>query len=72
MKILSPKQKRVYDVIKLFIETNNYSPTIREINLILGYKSPNTTWYYLKKLKEEGYIETTKHKYRTISLIERV
>jgi repressor LexA len=70
MKILTPKQKKFYDAIKMYIEKNGYSPTIRELNAMLGYSSPQTAWHYLNKLKKEGYIEMTPHKYRTIKLIE--
>ena len=36
---LSPKQKRLYDVIKEFIAANNYSPSYEELKQLMGARS---------------------------------
>jgi len=36
---LSPKQKRLYDVIKEFIAANSYSPSYEELKQLMGARS---------------------------------
>ena len=36
---LTPKQKKLYDVIKDFIAANNYSPSYEELKQLLGSRS---------------------------------
>ena len=36
---LTPKQKKIYDVIKDFITANNYSPSYEELKQLLGSRS---------------------------------
>ena len=36
---LSPKQKRLYDVIKEFIAANKYSPSYEELKQLMGSRS---------------------------------
>ena len=36
---LTPKQKKLYDIIKDFIATNKYSPSYEELKQIIGLRS---------------------------------
>ena len=36
---LTPKQKKLYDVIKDFITVNNYSPSYEELKQLMGSRS---------------------------------
>ena len=36
---LTPKQKKLYDVIKTFIAANNYSPSYEELKQLMGSRS---------------------------------
>ena len=36
---LTPKQKKLYDVIKDFITANNYSPSYEELKQLMGSRS---------------------------------
>ena len=36
---LTPKQKKLYDVIKDFIAANNYSPSYEELKQLMGSRS---------------------------------
>ena len=67
---LSNKQKELYSVIKDFITTNGYAPTIRELNIITDIKSTSTTFSKLKQLKKKGYITYLDNKSRTIRILK--
>ena len=36
---LTPKQKKLYDIIKDFIKTNEYSPSYEELKQLIGSRS---------------------------------
>lgn len=67
---MTESQVMVYKAIKVFIDRNGYSPTIREICEMCGLSSPATTHYHLKNLKEKGFINYTEGKNRTITIKE--
>ena len=50
MESLTERQKDVLDVIKKYIATNGYPPTVREIGDILGLTSPATTQAHFDNL----------------------
>ena len=56
MESLTERQKEVLDVIKKYIATNGYPPTVREIGDILGLTSPATTQAHFDNLVKKGYI----------------
>lgn len=70
MEDLTKVQKRVYYIIKDFIEKNGFSPTIREIGELNGNESPATPLFHVKALKEKGYIDYQENKNRTIKVIK--
>lgn len=70
MNDLTDKQKECLIIINLFIKHKGYSPTVREIAKELRNNSPATTFYYMKKLKEKGYITWIKGQNRTIKVLK--
>lgn len=68
MRDLTEKQKRIYEIIKRFIEKNGYSPTVREIMKKAKLNSPATIQNYINILKDKGYITNTENKNRTIRI----
>lgn len=70
--MLNEKEIKVYETIKKFIEVHRYSPSIRELNNILNYKSTKTIYRYLKNLKEKGYLNYQEHKKRSISINDTI
>lgn len=68
MKI-TEKQLLVLDFIKQFIASKGYSPTVREIAVGLGLKSPSTVQEHIKKLVNSGIITLNPTKSRTIELL---
>ena len=58
MAYLTDKQKKVYDVIQLFIEKHGQPPSYDEIRQELGAASLNTVFKYLKQLERKGFLRT--------------
>ncbi len=69
MESLTERQKDVLDVIKKYIATNGYPPTVREIGDILGLTSPATTQAHFDNLVKKGYIRKKNNLNRTIELL---
>lgn len=51
-------QKLMLDMIKDYISVHGYAPTIREIGNVVGIKSTSTVHVHLKRLLEEGQLES--------------
>lgn len=68
--LMRTSQKRIYEIIKIFIEKNGYSPTIREICQLAGLSSTGTVQIHLNNLLNKGYISFEKNRSRTIRIIK--
>ncbi len=53
---LTPKQQKIFDFIRHYIEENGYPPAIRDIGTAFKIKSPNGVMCHLRALKAKGYI----------------
>lgn len=73
MKIntLTPKQKRVYDFVRIFYSDKGYPPTLEEIARHFKLKSVSTIHQYIDVLRQKGYLDKEKNKSRSISPIEQ-
>ena len=69
MEVLTKRQNDVLNVIKKFMATNGYPPTVREIAEIMNLSSPATIQVHLEKLEEKGYIKKHGNMNRTIELL---
>lgn len=69
---LTPIQKRVYYIIKDFIEQKGYSPSFREIARLNGNNSVATVQYHLKRLRDKGYIKYSDKLSRTVKVIKEL
>ena len=73
---LSDVQRKIYGFIEEHIRSNNYPPTIKEIQDNFGYKSNNSVVIHIRKLKEKGYLtnksEKGKMSARTLQLVDDV
>ncbi len=67
----SIKQKQVLEAINYFINKNQYSPTYRELALLLDC-DVNTVFKKVLLLEEKGYIKTTNGKSRSICIQKKV
>lgn len=50
--------KKILDAIVDYMRKHSYPPTVQEITDMIGFKSKNTTRYYLQKMLKAGLIET--------------
>lgn len=70
-KLLTKKQKRVYDFIVKFINENEYAPTIREIAKGLNLSSPATVYSHIEALRNKGYLENNKRGTRILKIADK-
>jgi repressor LexA len=67
---LTRRQREVLDVIRSFIETNRYSPSLEEIGRELGLSSVATVHKHVSLLVDKGYVKRAWNQNRSIELIE--
>lgn len=67
---MNRSQYIVYKAIKVFIEKNGFSPSLRELCEILKDESYASISYNMKKLKELGFIYFKKNKPWTTIIIK--
>ena len=67
-KILSPKRRAILEYIESFAQENGSAPSVREIGDAVGLRSPSTVHAHLRILEENGYLQKSKGKTRTLSL----
>jgi repressor LexA len=66
---IEDKLKRVLNFITAYTEEYGFPPSVREIGSALSIKSTATTYYYIEKLQEQGYISKTKAKNRALGVV---
>jgi repressor LexA len=69
---LTDRQKQIYDFIKEKIESRGFGPTVREIGLAFGIKSPNGVMCHLNALVKKGLIHRMTRSARAIQLVDHV
>jgi repressor LexA len=67
---LTPRQRDIYDFIKLKIETRGYGPTVREIGKAFEISSPNGVMCHLNALVKKGLIKRELKSARAIELVD--
>lgn len=71
-EVLTKKQKKVLEIIRINIQETGYPPTVRELCRALGVHSSATAFKYLKILEKKGYIRREKEKTRAIKLTPQI
>jgi repressor LexA len=69
--MLTSPQEKILDFIQSYLEKNQVSPTMREIQDHCGFSAIGTIQYHLKNLAESGYIEVRPRLSRGIMLRDR-
>lgn len=69
--MLTPKQQKVYDIIRDYIRTHGQSPTLDEIQDAIGLKNKHSVVQFLDYLDMKWYIEKWRG-YRSIRLADRI
>ncbi len=71
-KNLSEAQNELYEWIKDYMRDFQHSPSIRQMMMAMGLKSPAPIQSRLKHLQEKGFINWQEGKARTLQIIEEV
>ncbi len=66
---LTPAQQELFDWLSDYIESNQHSPSIRQMMDAMGLKSPAPIQSRLKHLQEKGWITWKEGQARTLQLI---
>ncbi|MCS7275989.1 MAG: transcriptional repressor LexA [Dehalococcoidia bacterium] len=69
MRELTPKQRRILEFIRRFIEEHDYPPSIRQIQEGCGLSSTSVVDYNLRILERLGYIRRDREVSRAIELL---
>ncbi len=65
---LTQRQREIYEFLRDKIVNRGYGPTVREIGLQFGIRSPNGVMCHLKALEKKGLISRESHMSRAIQL----
>ena len=71
LSILTSRQREIYKFLRDKILNRGYGPTVREIGMHFGIRSPNGVMCHLKALEKKGLITRESHMSRAIQLVER-
>lgn len=69
MKLLTNRQKQVFDFIIFNISSYGFPPTVSEIQNHFSFKSPNAVQDHILALEKKGYISRYPHKSRGIEIL---
>lgn len=67
---LTDPQKQLYDWIVSYMKENKCGPSVRQMMLAMGLKSPAPIQSRLSYLKEKGWITWERGKSRTLKIVE--
>jgi repressor LexA len=67
---LTQRQKEIYEFIRQKIDARGYGPTVREIGLGFGIRSPNGVMCHLKALEKKGLIIRQSRSARAVQLVD--
>ncbi|MNC01364.1 LexA repressor [compost metagenome] len=70
-KQLTKRQAEAFELIKGYITTKGYAPSITEVADLLKLKSRSTAHALVKKLVQKGYLTKTDYVVRTLRLVEQ-
>ena len=66
---LTPKQKKVYDLIVSFINSNGFSPSYEELKQLINSNSKSHVHALVHQLKKRGWIDFGKGRNRSIFVV---
>ena len=69
---LTDIQVKTFQAIKVFIQSNNYPPTIPEIQKVLDIENPGQVHKIFTALEKKGYIIREKGRHRGLDLSKEV
>ena len=66
---LTPKQRKVFDIIKAFIDQNGIAPSYEELKQLMGSKSKSHVHAFVHQLMERGWIGKGNGRNRSIFIL---
>jgi len=66
---LTPRQRRVLEVIKETVETRGYPPSIRELGDAVGLASSSSVAHQLKMLEQKGFLRRDPNRPRAVEVL---
>lgn len=69
MESLTKRQSEILNVIKEYVVSHGYPPTVREIAKEIGVNSPATIHAHLENLEKKGFINKNENQNRAIELL---
>ncbi|WP_250284680.1 MULTISPECIES: transcriptional repressor LexA [unclassified Frankia] len=66
---LTPRQRRVLEVIRDAVERRGYPPSVREIGDAVGLTSTSSVAHQLKTLEEKGFLRRDPHRPRAMEVL---
>ncbi len=68
-KRLTPRQRKVLDVIRTSVDQRGYPPSLREIGESVGLASPSSVAHQLSMLERKGYLRRDPNRPRALEVI---
>jgi repressor LexA len=69
LPVLTGRQRRVLEEIRLSVETRGYPPSMREIGEAVGLTSPSSVKHQLVALERKGYLRRDPNRPRAIEVV---
>lgn len=66
---LTPRQRRILEVIKAAVDARGYPPSIREIGGSVGLASPSSVSHQLRVLEQKGFLRRDPHRPRALEVL---
>ena len=71
MKMLTRKQKELFDFVNAYIDKTSISPSFEEMKNALGLKSKSGIHVLITSLEQRGFIKRLKHKARAMEILKK-
>jgi len=72
MKNLTKRQFEILEFIKKFIEQYGYSPSVEDIKIAFGFKSPNAVTCHIRSIINKGYLTKDSKRARALKVKFRI
>lgn len=67
---LTKKQQQLLNTYQAYLDEHKINPSYRELQELLGYKSPASIWRFMKKLERQGLIRKHSKGWRSVELVQ--
>lgn len=71
MRDLKPRQFQLLMILVSYVERRRQQPSLRELARLMGIASVSTVHHHLRLLEQEGYLQRTPSRHRSIRLMDK-